>query len=109
MKANQICFRNTGGGCKKLFRKLANRSSEYYSDINRVGQEICEIRLIIVCQIRRDGVYLYEEFLPTLGTDIKVYTVGPMFAHAEARKSPTLDGRVQRTENGKVSATRSES
>jgi hypothetical protein len=28
--------------------------------------------------------------------------VGPFFAHAEARKAPTLDGKVQRTAHGKV-------
>jgi hypothetical protein len=26
---------------------------------------------------RRDGSYIYEEFLTTGGTDVKVYTVGP--------------------------------
>ncbi|KAJ1606077.1 hypothetical protein OJ253_2878 [Cryptosporidium canis] len=77
---------NSGGGCKKLFRKVGNRSSEYDPNLWRV---------------RRDGTYIYENFLPTFGTDIKVYTVGPMFAHAEARKSPCLDGKVQRTDKGK--------
>lgn len=77
---------NSGGGCKKLFRKVGDRSSEYDPNIWKV---------------RRDGTYIYETFLPTFGTDIKVYTVGPMFAHAEARKSPCLDGKVQRTERGK--------
>ena len=27
--------------------------------------------------VRREGSYVYEEFLATGGTDIKVYTVGP--------------------------------
>jgi inositol hexakisphosphate/diphosphoinositol-pentakisphosphate kinase len=48
-----------GGGCKKLFRKVGNRSSEFYPDIN---------------EVRQDGSYIYEAFLETQGTDVKMYT-----------------------------------
>ena len=77
---------HTGGGSKRLFRKVKNKSSEYYPHEH---------------SIRREGSFIYEEFLKTGGTDIKVYTCGPVYAHAEARKAPTLDGRVIRDLNGK--------
>lgn len=32
---------------------------------------------------------------------MQVYTVGPDYAHAEARKAPALDGKVERDQNGK--------
>lgn len=77
---------SAGGGSKRLFRKVGDRSSEFYPEVN---------------QIRRDGSYIYEEFLNTQGTDVKVYTVGSSYGHAEARKSPVLDGRVLRDSAGK--------
>ncbi|CEG43145.1 inositol hexakisphosphate and diphosphoinositol-pentakisphosphate [Plasmopara halstedii] len=77
---------SAGGGSKRLFRKIGDRSSEFYPDVNYV---------------RRDASYIYEEFLNTQGTDVKVYTIGSSYGHAEARKSPVLDGRVLRDSAGK--------
>jgi inositol hexakisphosphate/diphosphoinositol-pentakisphosphate kinase len=74
-----------GGGSQRLFRKVGNKSSEYSSEGH----------------VRKSGSYIYEDFMPTDGTDVKVYTVGPNYAHAEARKCPALDGKVERDSDGK--------
>ena len=63
---------SAGGGCKKLFRKVGDRSSEFYPMIN---------------EVRRDGSYIYEEFVETQGTDVKMYTVGPDYGKCEKMPS----------------------
>ena len=35
-----------------------------------------------------------EEYVENQGIDVKIYTVGPAYGHAKARKSPTVDGKV---------------
>jgi hypothetical protein len=45
--------------------------------------------------IRRGGTKIYESFIATGGTDIKVYTVTGLYAHAEGRKAPVVDGKVR--------------
>ena len=57
---------SAGGGCKKLFRKVGDRSSDFYPDIN---------------EVRRDGSYIYEEFIETQGTDVKMCKLGAVFLH----------------------------
>lgn len=76
---------SAGGGSQRLFRKIGSRSSVYSPESS----------------VRKTGSFIYEEFMPTDGTDVKVYTVGPDYAHAEARKSPALDGKVERDNEGK--------
>lgn len=41
-----------------------------------------------------EGSYVYEQFLPTDGFDIKVYTIGKNYSYAEAWRSPTLGEKV---------------
>jgi len=76
---------SAGGGSKRLFRKIGDKSSQFYPEIN---------------EVRKEGSYIYEEFIETQGVDVKVYTVGPNYGHAEARKSPVIDGKVNRNADG---------
>lgn len=74
-----------GGGCRKLFRKMKNQSSSYDPDVSEI----------------RNGSILYQEFVQSNDNqDIKVYVVGE-YVYAESRKAPTVDGIVERNENGK--------
>ena len=99
---------SAGGGSQRLFRKVRRRKKKNNYSLDEHGNLFLLLQIgsrssVYTSEnsIRKDGSYIYEEFMPTDGTDVKVYTVGAEYAHAEARKSPGLDGKVERDEFGK--------
>lgn len=100
-----------GGGARRLFRKVSESILTKTSDVipqlrclrslEQVGNQSSALEPNMTVP-RTDDSYIYEQFIDVENSeDIKVYTLGPNFVHAETRKSPVVDGLVRRNTEGK--------
>ena len=99
---HNICIyypHTVGGGYKALFRKVGNQASKYYPPPASDSDKPYTL-------VRRNTSFIYEDFMSTGGTDVKVYTVGPNYAHAEAKVSRGGRSRAA-TRTSKEDASRS--
>ncbi|XP_075249768.1 inositol hexakisphosphate and diphosphoinositol-pentakisphosphate kinase 2-like [Convolutriloba macropyga] len=63
---------SAGGGCQRLFRKIGSVSSTYSSESS----------------VRKSGSFIYEEFKPTDGCDVKIGSVSSTYSsESSVRKS----------------------
>ncbi|KAF7593320.1 hypothetical protein BBP40_011700 [Aspergillus hancockii] len=83
----------SGGGGRRLFRKIGNKCSEY------------DPNLIVPRCITEKGMtssYVYEPLLNAdNGEDVKAYAAGPQYCLAVTRRSPAVTGTVYRDASGR--------
>ncbi|KYB26511.1 Inositol hexakisphosphate and diphosphoinositol-pentakisphosphate kinase-like Protein [Tribolium castaneum] len=68
---------SAGGGSQRLFRKIGSRSSVYSPE----------------SRVRKTGSFIYEDFMPTDGTDVKVSSIALWSSRINKPKTPDVTER----------------